>query len=181
MKLSTVILYVTVALSLVFSLTALIIVTQNNNTIQAPQPTTPTYTTPPIITSTPQPTTNLPKTILTVTYTETSRTENIDKTKVTLTVDVTYKNGDSITIKYSQFYLQLYTSRNIFPWGVGTTAPKNSGSFTLGPSHKTQTIQLNFEFDTTCFNGMDYGLKTAYQLEYDGSATVQWEYRAYPW
>jgi len=55
----------------------------------------------------------------------------------------------------------------------GTTTHKNSGSFTLGSTHKTQTFQLNFEFDTTGFNGMDTGA-TAYQLGYNGPATVQW-------
>ncbi|MCL2643700.1 MAG: hypothetical protein FWD52_09415 [Candidatus Bathyarchaeota archaeon] len=174
MKPSTVILYVAVALSLVFSLTALIIVAQNNDifTSNPPPltPTTPTYTAPTHTT----PTTTPPETVLAITYTETNRAENKGITKVTLTVDVTYKIGDPVTINYSEFYLRLYTGRNIFAWEVGTTTPKNSGSFTLGPSHKTQTFQLNFEFSTTCFNGMDYDCTTLYQLKYNGPATAQW-------
>jgi hypothetical protein len=99
--------------------------------------------------------------------------ENNGKTKVTLKIDTTYNSGDTITINYSQFYLKLYSWRMVVPIAGGTVAPQNSGSFTMGPSHKTQTFQLNFEFDTTTFNGMDEG-KTAYQLGYNGPAIVQW-------
>jgi hypothetical protein len=137
--------------------------------------TLPTYTPPAASPS--KPTATPANTVLIVKYTETSRTESNGKTKVTLTVDVTYESGGSVTVKYSDFYLQLYTGRNIYDWGVGTAAPKNSGSFTVSSTHKTQTFQINFEFDTTCFNGMDYGCPTLYQLGYNGVATVQWPSR----
>jgi len=57
---------------------------------------------------------------------------------------------------------------------VGTVEPKNRGSCTIEPAHKTQTFQLNFEFSTRSFNEMDY-VATLYQLEYNGPATVQRE------
>jgi len=185
MKPSTVILYVAVTLSLILSLTTLIIVTQNNNTFTPNSPTTtPEYTEPPTITSNPptepptitsiplSPSTQ-PETSLTVTYTETNREEDDGTTKVTLTVDVTYNNGNDITIKYSEFYLQLYTPRMIVYMAGGKVAPINSGSFNLDPSHKTQTFQLDFAFSTMGFNGMD-AAPHVYQLAYSGPATVQW-------
>jgi hypothetical protein len=182
MKPSTALLCSGVILSLIFSLTALIIVTQNNgnldlNSPNSPPsitPTTPEYTTKPP-TSTPKPTATPSETDLIISYKETNRVENNGKTKITLTVDVTYKSGDAVTIKYSQLYLQLYVWRDMlpFPFNRETVAPKNSGSFTLGPAQKTQTFQLNFEFNTTGFNGMDPA-KNVYQLQYNGPATIQW-------
>jgi len=67
-------------------------------------------------------------------------------------------------------------ARNIYLVGMGTAAPKNSGSLTVSSSHKTQTIQLNFEFDTKFDNGVESGA-ALYQLEYNGGATVQWPNR----
>jgi len=183
MKRSAIILYVTVALSLIFSLTALIIATQNNNNVFVPNSPTntpytpePQYTEP--TTSTAQPTATPSETNITINYTETNREENNGMTKVTLTVDITYENGDPVTINYSQLHLELYVGRNVLLMPIGTAAPNNSGSFTLEPTHKTQTLQLNFEFSTISFNGMDYA-GTIYQLGYNGSATVQWENREY--
>jgi hypothetical protein len=180
MKPSTALLCSGVILSLILSLTALIIVTQNNGNL-APNfpdttpiipPATPEYTTP-TITFTPQPTPTPPITDLTITHTETSREEKDGTTKITLTIDVTYNDGANIPIDYSDFYLQLAVGRMTVLMSRGTAAPQNSGSFTIGPAHKTQTFQLNFEFNTTDFNGMDIA-KMYYYLEYNGSATIQW-------
>jgi len=99
--------------------------------------------------------------------------ENNGRTKVTLSVDVSYDRGDSITIKYSQFCLHLYVWRMIIPMNVGNAEPQNSGQFILGPSHPTQTFELNFEFSTTGFNGMDER-RTVYNMGYTGPAEVQW-------
>ena len=171
-------LYILVTLSLAVSLTTLLIVTQNNDNFTSNQPvTTPNLTTTPPymppITNEPQPTSTSPQTSLTLTYTETNRVENNGVTKVTLTVDITYNNGDAITVNYSQLYLKLYIGRNIMYMPGGITEPKNSGSFNIGSSHRTQTFQLNFEFSTTLFNGMDTG-GVYYELQYNGPATIQW-------
>ena len=176
MKLLTVVLCVLVVLSFVFSFVALLIVTQNNGvfTPNSPtmEPTTPTYTAPPIM-STPSPTLTPPETDLTITYTEINRVKNDVRTDVTLTIEITFNSGKPINIDYSQFYLSLYAERIIISVHAGTSSPKNSGSFTLSSSHKTQTFQLDFSFGTNSFNGMDTVL-TSYMLSYDGPATVQW-------
>ena len=180
MKSLTAIFAVLIILSLVFSLTALLIVTQNNNSL-TPNPPTPTSTitpeyTPPTITETPQPTpTPSFKTNITLTCTEKNREENNGQTKVTLTIDLTYNSGNTITIDYSEFCLGLYVGRFIYNIGVGTAEPQNSGSFTLGPAHSTHTFQLTFEeFPTETHNGMDGYRSTHYQLEYSGRAVIQW-------
>jgi len=183
MKLLKVILVVLVTLSFLFSLTTLLIVTQNSNilapnssTIPPPiAPTMPPDPPPPSITN-PQPTpTPQPKTELTLTYTETNRVENKDKTKVTLTIDMTYNSGDTVTIDYSEFSLGIYVPRFLYFTGVGTAEPQSSGSFVLGPVHSTHTFQLTFEeFPTEAHNGMDGYGPTRYQLDYTGPATIQW-------
>jgi hypothetical protein len=172
MKPSTALLCSGVILSLIFSLTALIIVAQNNNPFPDSPNTPPEYTRPTTI-PTSKPTPTPPITDLTITQTETNRVENNGRTKVTITIDVTYNDGATIPIEYSDFYLQLAVERTTILMGRGTTAPQNSGSFTIGPAHKTQTFQLNFEFNTTDFNGMDTG-GMCYHLEYNGPATIQW-------
>jgi|GEM_PF-2020356 len=181
MKPSTIILYVLVTLSLIFSLTALLLVVSQNGDIFVPDssfisptivPTMPENTvpqfTPPL-----QPTQTPGSTHLTINYTEINRVENKGRTKVTLSIDVTYDSGDPITIDYSHFCLHLYVWRMIAPMNVGTAEPQNSGRFTLGSSHSTQTFQLDFEFSTTEFNGMDEG-RTIYNMGYTGPAEVQW-------
>ena len=187
MKSSTGFLYVLVVLSLVFSLTSLIIVTQNNHIFtpisSTPTPTTnPDYTLPTItistlptsvITPSPPPSPPPPKTELTLNYTETTRVEINDMTKVTLTIDLTYNSGPPITLKYSDFYLNLIVYR-IYPKHWTTAMPQNSGSFTLDSSHQTQTFQLTFEFSTKGFNGMDE-VTAFYRLSYNGLAEIQWE------
>ena len=183
MKPSTAILYVIVTLSFVFSLVALLIVAQNSDISVPTSPTAPpewtntmpTYTPPDV--SPPKPTTSPFDTVLVVKYTETNRVESDGKTKVTIAVDVTYKSGDAISIKYSDLYLHLYMSRSIYYVTMGTAAPKNSGSFTMSSSHRAQTIQLSFEFVTQFDNGVDSGT-ALYQLEYNGDATIQWSSRA---
>jgi hypothetical protein len=197
MKSSTVILSVLVTLSLVISLTALLLVaTQNNNSLTPNPPTptltitptTPQYTTPtitdsppsptPTITPEPTPTTPPPQTELTLLYEEIDRVENNGITKVTLTIDLNYTSGPPITIKYSQFCLQLGVWRTLIYFGAGTVETQNSGSFTLDSSHKIQTFQLTFEFQTMGHNGMDPA-KHWYQLYYDGPAVIEWKNQKY--
>jgi hypothetical protein len=179
MKHSAIILYVGVTLSLILSLTALIIVIQNTNFLsQTPPPNTES---PPAYPSTAYPSTATeipttptpPATKLTINYTETNRVRNKDTTKVTLTIDATYDSGSEVTIDYSQLYLTLYAGRMTVWMNVGTDGHQNSGNFNIGPSHSTQTFQLNFEFPTTSFNGMDE-VGTYYRLSYNGAATIQW-------
>ena len=89
-------------LSFAFSLTALLIVSQNSSVSVPASPNTPpewtntmpTYTPP--ITSSPKPTATPSDTVLAVKYTEINRAENNGKTKVTIAVDVTYTSGADI-------------------------------------------------------------------------------------
>jgi hypothetical protein len=181
MQKSIIVLYVLVLLSLIFSLATFLILAHSNffapaNPINSPTPygTSPPITnnpTPPITikpTSTPTPTS------FTVSYIETNR-ESVagDRTKVALTVNIGYRGGNSVTIDYSQFYLQLYAPRMTIFMYEGTVAPQNSGSFSIGASHQTASFQLTFSYPSGTFNGMDPA-KTYYQLKYNGTATVQW-------
>ncbi|MCW3982776.1 MAG: hypothetical protein NWE96_02130 [Candidatus Bathyarchaeota archaeon] len=140
MKPSTTILYTMVTLSLAFSIAAFVIVAQNNgvfapsspSSTTSPYPTMPSVTTPPI-TNTPTTTSPPPSSGLTLSYSESNREESNGKTKVTLTVTAEYHNGRGITESYSKFYLQLYAPRTTVYIYDGTTYPKNSGTFTVGP------------------------------------------------
>lgn len=188
MKTSIALLYALVTLSLVISLTTLLFVVNYTglkpsapSNTATPPPAAPTATTPPTQpnTNTPKPTLQptaeppSPNSQLTVFYTETTR-ENLNNAtwRVTLTLNVHYQQGGEITLTYSQFYLQLYAPRMVVYLYEGTTAPKNSGAFTMGPSHTNEQFQLTFEYPQITFNGMD-DAGTIYQLKYNGTAIVQ--------
>jgi len=95
--------------------------------------------------------------------------------KVTLTIDITYNSGDTITINYSEFWLSIFVGRFLYDIPFGRAESQNSGSFVLGPAYSKQTFQLTFEeFPTEQHNGMDGYRPTGYQLEYSGAATIQW-------
>jgi hypothetical protein len=181
MKPSTAVLYVMVTLSLLFSLTALIIVAGNNNMLapispsNTPNPTNAQTTVPavtplPLITNPPE-STPIPVWVpndsdLTFSY-ETSDRQNLNngQTQVTITIYIQYYGKVETTINYSQFYLYTYSPRMTVPMNQGTANPQSTGSVTVGPAHTTETIQLTFEFRTKDFNGMDV-VNTAYQLKY---------------
>ncbi|MGD6810399.1 MAG: hypothetical protein ACQCN3_11935 [Candidatus Bathyarchaeia archaeon] len=177
MKTSTAILYIMVTLSLLFSLTALIIVAGNNNLPNNPSITnkpTSTQTAAPLIPPTitnPPASTLIPVWVpsgsdLTFSY-ETSNRQNLNngQTQVTLTIYIQYYGKVETKIDYSQFYLYTYSPRMTVPMNQGTANPQNTGTATLDPTHTTETIQLTFEFRTLDFNGMDV-VGTAYQLKY---------------
>ena len=181
MKTSMVVLFVLVSLSLVLSLISVVILYENNfgfrGNQNTPTPTsTPTITntptTTPFATSTPRATAN-PNTVLDVNYTETCRQIVGNDTTVTLTVNATYISGSDIQLSYSQFYLGLYAPRFIAQIPAGTTYPLNNGTFAVGISHQTQIFQLNFEFGSSSFNGMD-NVGTFYNLEFSGTAVINW-------
>jgi hypothetical protein len=196
MKLSIVILYVLVSLCLVFSLTALLIVANDHGiftphgSLSSPSasptvsatPTraintpTPVIIPKPTLPHTPKPTSTvtLPPNQLTISYSEASR-EYIgeDKVKVNVTVTASYPSDQILSIRYSEFYVELASFRITIPFGAGTAAPKNSGVLTLGSGHTTESFPLIFEFERTNFNGMDNGT-VMYQLYYNGTATVNW-------
>ena len=149
MKPSIAILYVLVSLCLAISLAALLIVANNHgvftpiNPIDSPTASatlspatnspTPSFTYGPTLKPTLTPTPSPDQ--LTISYTETSRKAiNNDLTQVTLTVDVTYHSDSTISLSYSDFYLQLATLRFIYVLGQGTATPENSGTITLGSS-----------------------------------------------
>lgn len=187
MKSSIAVLYILVSLCLVFSLTALLIVANDHGYFEpinptntpapyAPAPSTTYSAEPtPIQESTPPP--SPANTVLTINYEETSREENNDWAKITLTVTATYQSGDQITIDYSQFYLNLYVFR-LYPLSDGTTNYPNTGTITLGPHHTTQTFKLTYEYGTTGFNGMDPS-RVYYQLACHSTATIDWANQDY--
>jgi len=190
MKSSTAIFAVLVTLSFLFSLTALLIVTQNSNMFAnsptSTTPTTPEYAAPPITnrptpinTTTPAPTPTPAPPQITFIYTEKSRVDNNNGiTKLTLTIDIKTSSEGPLTVKYSDFYLQTaigkqakYVMTEYIPLGIVT--PQNSGNFVLGWSYSTQIFELTFELpSTTEYDGESYF--TSYRLEYSGSADVPW-------
>ena len=114
-----------------------------------------------------------PNSVIVVSYAEDNRQElSNGKTKVTLTVNAEYKEGADVTLNFSQFYLALYLFR-FLPLYDGASYPQNNGSITIGASYPTAVFQLIFDFPTSGFNGMDPA-KTYYQLQYNGSATINW-------
>lgn len=187
MKPAMAILSVMVALSLAFSIAAFAIVANNSGLFApnnpsaspTPAPTSPPTTPEPSIkttpTATPNPTQIQQSTQLSINYNETTR-QNITRetTQVTLNVQATYQSGDAATIPYSQLYLRLTTARLGFTLNQGYSYPQNTGSFTLSPSHTTESFQLTFEYPTESFNGMD-NAPTLYSLCYNGTAQVTWE------
>jgi hypothetical protein len=188
MKPLTAFLCIMVVLSLAFSITAFAMVAQNNGFFAPSNPTPPltdSPTTPPTTsepgsyikntpTPSPKPTPTQPPTEIAISYTQTSK-ENItsDTTQVAFTLNLTYESGSKITESYSKFYLQLYSERMRIPFDRGTRQPQNSGTFTVGPSDQSETIQLTFKIPTTVFNGMDIQ-QTNYRLMYNGAATMHW-------
>jgi hypothetical protein len=111
---------------------------------------------------------------LTASYITTSK-ENVNgTTTLVLTVNLTYTKGlFDTTIDYSQFNLKLYATRALSYIYEGAVNPENNGKVTIGSSHPTQTFQLNFQYDTLTFNGMD-NAPQEYQLSDNGATTIQW-------
>ena len=112
MKTSVVILYVLVSLSLVFSLTALIIVAGNNFFTPSGPSDTQTYTTTPqptstnTITPTPTPTSTTALNEVTFNYSVSSQNKDI------FIVSLEYQGESNITINYSQFLLASIRWKN---------------------------------------------------------------------
>ena len=180
-KMNNKVLSIFVVISLILSIGSFLFVILGGTSILptiSPQPSptlipqkTPTITTVP--TATNSPTTTPSSSVLAISYSESSREEIGSNSKVTIIVNATYISGNSISIDYSQFYLQLYALRFVDHMPQGTTYPLNSGTLTLGVSHRTQIFQLIFEFSTDSFNGMD-NTGTVYNLEYNGPASINW-------
>jgi hypothetical protein len=158
------ILIVLVSLSLIFSLISVVILFQNQIGFRFGK----TESTPLV-----NPPTASPSISIEVSFTESSRQEIGNNTKITLTVNVTYLNGNSINITYSQFYLALYAPRMGNQLPIGNVYPLENGKFTLGISNKTEIFELLFEFPTMSFNGMDNAI-TGYTLGYKGAAKIHW-------
>ncbi|MDR0471147.1 MAG: hypothetical protein LBH79_05430 [Nitrososphaerota archaeon] len=130
--------------------------------IQQPQPTQDTaqpIKQPENQPTQPDPTTEPPpETGLTFSFQVKDSEANPDgKTKLTLTISVSYTGSSSATIDYSDFHLNLYVERSFYCLRIdrGVTTPLNQGSFTLSNSHKTHTFELTFEYITMQDNNMD--------------------------
>lgn len=138
-----VILFVLVAISLAFSLFALLILAENHIGI-INEPILPTSTPKSTPTSEPTPTNKPTPTNISVSYSEVSRVVFDGNNRVTLMVNVTYTGGISIGISSSQFYLQLYAPRSFTFLPQGTVNPLNSGDFSVGSNQTSQEFQLQF-------------------------------------
>ena len=166
MKTSMIILFILVSLSLVFSLISFVILVESHISFGfGGSEGTPIKNSP-----TPTP---IPPSKLSISYYESNREEIGGSTKVTIHVNATFINGTDVNFDYSQFYLGLYAPRVPLDMPAGSVYPLNNGTFELGFSHMTETFQLNFEFSTSSFNGMDNSV-THYKLEYNGSAPINW-------
>jgi hypothetical protein len=162
-----------VTLSLVFSITAFVLVAQNNeflmpNYQQKPtaQPPTNSPTYPPIVT-TPTPTALQADIIVDVVDRKTESITN-DQIRVTYTVSATYNSGLATTIHYSDFGLDLRVMRMTWVQSAGNADLKNSGAVTISSTHTTETFQLVFEHPRLVSNGMDDTSVVGYILYYKG-------------
>ena len=164
MKNSMTILFVLVVASLVLSLFSFLILVENHIGINlgssGPSSTAPVAT--PIPSA------------MSVSYIEIGRETKENNTQVALLVNATYTGGKSISVPYSEFYLQLYAPRmgTFLPQGI--INPLNNGSLAIRASQPNQIFQLQFVFPTTTFNGMDYNVRTFYSLEFSGVPSVTW-------
>jgi hypothetical protein len=153
MKTSIIVLYVLVSLSLLFSLTALIIVAGDNFVVftglgesSNHYSHAPTHTVSPNYdyndayydssSVTPRTTNSSSIDGLTLTYFDNGQTPAV------FTVTLQYQGKKDITLNYSQFGLDLSAYRMGILMYTGSARAQSSGSVTLGPSHQTETIQL---------------------------------------
>ena len=173
MKTSMIVLFVLVSLSLVFSIFSFIIIISNFDLshVQVPQ-----------ILSKPTPTSR-PQNTVDISYSELSREAIVgNNTRLILSVNLTYVQGDTVTLNYTQFALRVFVPRGgIIPAGEGgmllaLTNPIENGSATVGKADMATTFQLKFEFPTYGGNFDNPEVHfSGYQLEYTGGqATVQW-------
>ncbi len=148
MKTSLIPLYVLVSLCLVFSLTALTIVTLPSDfwsTLTSGSKPQVTYT--PSMGTSSSSRSGVADNAIKFSYS--------DKDSRIFTVAIEYLGSEDVTIEYSDFYLSLSASRFLFDMYYGSASPVNNGTVTLGPGHSYEVIELIFEFDHTYFNGMD--------------------------
>lgn len=183
MKPSIAVLYILVSLCLAVSLVTFFIVAGDHGFFAPNNPAiTPTpYASAPPVSYNPTPqTTNppnqaptiSPESDLTFTYTYNGKEDLADGiSRVSYTITAETQANTPVTIKYSDFHLQLTVWRMLIQMDAGTVTPQNSGTVTLNSSHMTESFELTFEFPTRSSNGMDQATNQ-FNLCYNGSAIL---------
>ncbi|MDD3791694.1 MAG: hypothetical protein PHY74_01025 [Candidatus Bathyarchaeota archaeon] len=106
---------------------------------------------------------------VTCTYHKTSLEVVGEDTKVVLLVAANYNRGNQVTIRYDDFYLSPYYTKNDAyntPLSGNKTAPFETGAITIDSNNRNSTFQLTFQFPT---NHNGYPI-TNYPLVYPGSS-----------
>lgn len=161
-----VLLFVLVSLSLVFSIFSFIIIITNFDFSH--------------IQVFPTPASQL-QNVVDVSYNESSREAIVgNNERLVLAVNLTYVQGSTITLNYTQFILDVYVPRGgLAPPNIGmqiaSVNPQDTGSVTVTRSDKTAIFQLTFEFPTYGGNFDSAEVHFSdYQLGYyDGQTIVQ--------
>lgn len=163
-----IVIFVLVSLSLVFSIFSFIVIISNFDFshVQVPQ-----------ILSKPTPTIH-PQNIVDISYSELSREALAgNDTRLVLSVNLTYVQGDTVTLNYTQFTLTVFVPRGgLAPdvyMDIATLGPQELGSATVGKADIITTFQLTFEFPTYGANFDSPAVHfSGYQLEYTGDQAI---------
>jgi hypothetical protein len=181
MKKTTFVILLLVSLSLIFSIASfIIIITGNSDNIHV-NFNHPTVTQVPTAIPTQTPISNT----IAINYTKTSEESIGNNTKTVFNISVKYVSGNSSTLNYSQFILDLYVPRGgflpVYPnieYLALTVKPLESGSVEIGKSENTAIFQLSFEFPTYAPNMPNNQPYSSYNLEYS-QAPFQIEWSTY--
>lgn len=146
----------------------------NNNSAANNGNVTPSPTTNPTINTTDTTTSNV-----TFSYHEYSRTEVGKYTKLSLAINASLLNGDSVTVDYSKFMLYVWIQdsegvNHLMAWHHFDST--DFGTITLDNSNITANFMLWFEFPTRAmgFDGYFVPFST-YTLSYDGQSIASEE------
>ena len=161
--------------AIILTTTSLMIVTS-----ASAQSATPESTPHPVIIATQTPTPSSSPTIPTPTpvsnialdYSEVSRETVGSDTRLVLTVNAEYNFGDSVTISFGEFRLNVLTERGgLEPYPImmhtDDAKPLETGDVIVGRTNKEATFQLTFIFPTMQYNINGPAPFTTYQLVYD--------------
>jgi len=131
-------------------------------------PTPAPTPTPTPLTPTPTPTSNIA-----LDYSQVSINEGAETTTVVLAVKATYNFGESVTLHYQDFLLNIFRPRGGVPSGAdmmlhtADASPAETRSVTLSHDNREANLRLTFSF-TTMQSGFEGPIKySSYQLVYN--------------
>jgi hypothetical protein len=115
----------------------------------------------PIIIATPIPTTYVspapaptPTRNIALSYSEISREITVDDTQLVLAVNTHYNFGDSVTLDFQDFVLNIITNIThgippmVFEEHTGDARPKETGNINIGSANREANFSLTFQFHT---------------------------------